>query len=116
MSMGVCLRVYMYITCMSGAYRGPKGVSNPPELELQVVLSHSVWVLGQGLNLGPLHEQQVLLNLWAIFQAQFLKITFMYSFVVVGGVCDALELPDIMYAVPGNRDVLFKPAEIELWE
>lgn len=21
--------------------------------------------------------------------------------------CDALELPDIMYAVPGNRDVLF---------
>ena len=31
-----------------------------------------------------------------------------------GGVCDALELPDIMYAVPGNRDVLFKPAEIEL--
>ena len=42
MNVSVCLHVYMYITCMSGAYRGLKGVSYPLELELQVVLSHSL--------------------------------------------------------------------------
>jgi hypothetical protein len=45
--------------CIPGAHRGQKTVSNPLELELQMIVSHyGSWELIQ----GPLEEQTVLLT------------------------------------------------------
>lgn len=38
----ICLRLFMYSTCMSGAYEGHKGGSYPKEQELYVMVSHLV--------------------------------------------------------------------------
>lgn len=55
-----CLHVCICTTCVSGASRGQKRVSDPVELELQMLLSYHV---GSGKqNLDPLYKQQVLLT------------------------------------------------------
>ena len=52
--------------CIPGAPRGQKTVSNPLELELQMIVSHyGCWELIQ----GPLEEQTVLLSTESYSQA-----------------------------------------------
>lgn len=53
-----CLHVCICTTCVPGASSGQKRVSDPVELELQMLVSYHV---GSGKqNLGPLYKQQVL--------------------------------------------------------
>lgn len=42
MYVGVYLYIYLWTTCVSGAYRGQKKVSNPLELEIQIDVSPQV--------------------------------------------------------------------------
>jgi hypothetical protein len=43
----ICMYGCLCTTCMSGTHRGQKRVSDPVDLELQMVVSHyAVWVLG----------------------------------------------------------------------
>ena len=53
--------------CMgAGACRDQKRTSDPRELELQAVVSHSVWMLGTELRSSA--RAMCTLNLWALFQ------------------------------------------------
>lgn len=57
--MYIFIYMYMFI-CMHVLIEGRRGYPELlGELELQVILSHSTWVLG--LKLGPLEEQEPLL-------------------------------------------------------
>lgn len=57
---------------MPGTHRGQQGASYALELELPVVVSHSMWVLG--LKPGPLHEEQALFTTELSLQPSFQKI------------------------------------------
>lgn len=41
----VCVLVCMYMACIVGARRGRKRASDSAQLELQAVVSYSVWVV-----------------------------------------------------------------------
>lgn len=58
----MCVYVYMsgHVHIHVGSCGDQKRVSSPLELELQVVVSHLLWVLVLKQNSGPLEQQQVL--------------------------------------------------------
>jgi hypothetical protein len=62
----IILKIFktLYYECVcegaKGGYKSKKGLSYPLELELELVVSLLVWVLGT--KLGPLQEQQMFLT------------------------------------------------------
>lgn len=56
-----------------GALGGQKRALHPLELEL-LMMSGTVWVLGNPANLDPQHEQQVLRTTEPFFLSKFLPI------------------------------------------
>lgn len=65
--------VYMCATCMPGAHRGQKKGSDPPKLELQMIVGHHVG--SRNWTLGPLEEQVLLTSELSIQPLHFLTIS-----------------------------------------